>query len=350
MSMMRLISFSYKEYGSGWQLEKLQLRDLNLLVGKNATGKTRTLQALRNVVDCLNGAGHLYCEFELVFSDGGNTLSYQLNENSEQIEYEALYKGETRLLERSNGHCVFYGEPINPPEQVLAIGSRRDTKMYTEAGQILQWAEHMSYFIFSNVTSSERSNSPFVMDSGMSLYKMYERTPGIQEQVLLLLHKLGYDIDAVVIDTMESGRQRLFLKEAGVEYALGYTELSNGLFRVLSVLIYTLYSASLKNARCLMIDDLGEGLDYQRSNLLGNVVFDFCREHDIQLIATTNHSFLMDTVDVKYWTVLSRRGSYVTAISESTHPELFRQFKLMGLNNFDLFASDFICNHAGQSE
>lgn len=348
--MMKLVSFTYKEYASGWQLEKLPLRDLNLLVGKNSTGKTRTLQALRNVVDCLNGNGHLYCRFELTFTDDNGTLVYQLDQNSEQIEYESLYKDETRLLERNADHCMFYGETINPPEQVLAIGSRRDTKKYTEAGLILQWAEHMSYFIFSNVTSSERSNSPFVMDSGMSLYKMYERTPDIQQQIMVLLHKLGYDIEAVVIDTMESGRQRLFLKERDVEFALGYTELSNGLFRVLSVLIYTLYSASLKNTRCLMIDDLGEGLDYQRSNMLGNIVFDFCKEHDIQLLATTNDSFLMDTIDLKYWTVLSRRGEVVTAISESTHPVMFHQFKMMGLNNFDLFASDFIDNHAGQAE
>ena len=184
----------------------------------------------------------------------------------------------------------------------------------------------------------------------MSLYKMYERTPNIQQHLLELLYKLGYEIEAVLIDTMESGRQRLFLKERGVEFALGYTELSNGLFRVLSVLIYMLYSASLKNTRCLMIDDLGEGLDYQRSNLLGNIVFDFCRGHDIQLLATTNDSFLMDTVDIKYWTVLSRRGGVVTAISESTHPDMFRQFKMMGLNNFDLFASDFIDNHTRREE
>ena len=79
-------------------------------------------------------------------------------------------------------------------------------------------------------------------------------------------------------------------------------------------------------------------------------MFDFCKEQDIQLLATTNDSFLMDTVDIKYWTVLSRKVGVVTAISESTHPDLFRQFKMMGLNNFDLFASDFINNYTERAE
>ena len=45
---MILSSFSYKE--SGWELVELApLSSVNLLVGKNATGKSRSLRAIHNI-------------------------------------------------------------------------------------------------------------------------------------------------------------------------------------------------------------------------------------------------------------------------------------------------------------
>lgn len=45
---MVLSSFGYKE--PGWDLTELSpLKSVNLLVAKNATGKTRTIRALQNV-------------------------------------------------------------------------------------------------------------------------------------------------------------------------------------------------------------------------------------------------------------------------------------------------------------
>lgn len=41
----------------------------------------------------------------------------------------------------------------------------------------------------------------------------------------------------------------------------------------------------------VLIDDLGEGLDFFRSSALGKELFTFGREHDIQLIVTSNDYF-----------------------------------------------------------
>ena len=46
---MILTEFSYRE-SSGWQLEKLTLHHQNLIVGMNSVGKSRTLEALGNVI------------------------------------------------------------------------------------------------------------------------------------------------------------------------------------------------------------------------------------------------------------------------------------------------------------
>lgn len=53
----------------------------------------------------------------------------------------------------------------------------------------------------------------------------------------------------------------------------------------------------------------------------------------------------MDVVDLKYWNILQRKGDKVTAINIYNSPELFEDFEFTGLNNFDLFSSDFIARH-----
>lgn len=341
---MKLSEISYYDILSGWQLDGLSLDGQNLLVGKNSTGKTRTLTCLKNIIECLTNNSVVDCRFSLTFT-GDYRLDYQLYQENGLVKSESLKKDGVPLFFREGETCQFYGEEINPPASVLVINARRDTKKYTEIEEIFQWAEHVSYFIFSNVISARHSSSPFAFKEDLEMANMFERTEDIDRQLIDYLERLGYHIERIWIEEFEHGRKTLYLQEKGVKIGLQYLDLSNGLFRVLSVLVYMLYSASLKAARCLMIDDLGEGLDYERSNKLGQIVFDFCKDHAIQLIVTTNDSFLMDTIGLEHWVVLLRKGSKVTTMSAKTHPDLFRRFKLTGLSNFDLFTSDFISNH-----
>jgi len=114
---------------------------------------------------------------------------------------------------------------------------------------------------------------------------------------------------------------------------------------VLCVLLYMIYSASLSDTRCLIVDDMGEGLDFKRSAKLGKTMFEYCNNNHIQLIVTSNDSFLMDTVDLEYWNILRREGNHVVSLSHKSHPSLFEGFSRTGLGNFDLLSSNFINNH-----
>ena len=102
--------------------------------------------------------------------------------------------------------------------------------------------------------------------------------------------------------------------------------------------------------RTLLVDDLGEGLDFSRSKKLSKILFDYCQEHDIQLIVTSNDNFLMNAVNLDYWVILQREGEHTSTISKLTHPEMFLKFKKMGLNNFDMLSTDFIIRYLNQSK
>ena len=113
------------------------------------------------------------------------------------------------------------------------------------------------------------------------------------------------------------------------------------MFRALALLIFIEFLAS-KKVSTLIIDDLCEGLDYHRASKLGKLLFMEETVDNIQLITTTNDSFLMDSVDIKFWNILSRNKNDVSAFNYDKNKQLFEEFKFTGLSNFDLFSSDYL--------
>ena len=84
------------------------------------------------------------------------------------------------------------------------------------------------------------------------------------------------------------------------------------------------------------------GLDYSKSTGVGRLLFDICREHGMQLMATSNEEFMMNIVDIGEWNILVRKDQTVKSLNAANHPELFDEFRFSGLDNFDLFTSDVL--------
>ena len=74
-----------------------------------------------------------------------------------------------------------------------------------------------------------------------------------------------------------------------------------------------------------------------------------CEKEKVQLIASSNDSFLMDVVDISKWQIVRRKNSKLTVLNQTNTPELFKRFRMTGLSNFDLFSSDFIDNFLSHS-
>ena len=89
-----------------------------------------------------------------------------------------------------------------------------------------------------------------------------------------------------------------------------------------------------------MIDDIGEGLDFERSSSLIRLLIKKASSSKFQLIMTTNDRFVMNNMPIKYWTILDRVGSECLVYNYRNSRKLFNEFELTGLNNFDLFSSN----------
>lgn len=343
---MVLSEFTYRN-ASGWALEDLLLNRQNLVVGLNAVGKSRTVAAIGRVASYIRGemdaTEDFFCSLVL---ENGNRLEYSFEVVGGQVQAEILKKDKTSLIQREPYSAMMYDDTVSPPESKLLIQIRRDTKLYPEIEEIIQWAEHTSLFVFSNITTAHNSLSPYTISEEPKIPVMYSKISGEQQELLKqYMCDLGYKINKIEVVELTSGSKTMLVYEDGVKFPLLPFDLSNGMFRVFCVLLYMIYCSTLADARCLVIDDMGEGLGYMRSTKLGKIMFDYCDKNHIQLIATSNDSFLMDAVNLHYWNILQRDGNRVHSVNCTNSPLLFEKFQRTGLSNFDILSSNFIVNN-----
>ncbi|MCR4915647.1 MAG: ATP-binding protein [Prevotella sp.] len=345
---MILSAFTYKQ-ASGWRLDELSLNCQNLIVGMNSVGKSRTVSALGQVARFIRGeADPDMDDFECsLLLENGSSLEYSFEVSGGEVQAEILRKSGIPLIMRERYSSLVYGEQVSPPAGKLVIQVRRDTMRYPEIEEIIKWAEHTSLFVFSNITTSPNSLSPYVISKEPLLPVMYGKMSEVKrKQLLAFMHDLGYEIDNIKEYERVNGSKMLHVYERGINLPLTPFELSNGMFRVFCVLLYMIYCTTFSDARCLIIDDMGEGLDYFRSTRLGKIMFGYCEENHIQLLATSNDSFLMDAVDLHYWNILQREGNRVYSLNNKNSRVLFERFVRTGLSNFDLLSSNFIANNS----
>lgn len=346
---MIITLFDYQEFN--WNLSSIPFGNLNLIVGKNAVGKSKTLDSLVRTVKIIKGdlsgvfLGH---QCRLVFKLDDNEemeFSYSITRNN-TIESEFLKRGNEVIVERDDSVTRIKGETVNPPSNKLCIQSQRDTTKYPEFEAIMQWAEQIKGFSFSDLSSSNYYMVPSMFNDRKELSELFEHISEERKEFIKeKMHDLDYGVGSIEQVKVSDNFTIITLMENGVSMPLLPNIMSNGMLRVFYIFSYLAYLSAEEGAKTLLIDDLGEGLDYSRSKKLSKIIFDYCAEHGIQLIATSNDNFLMNAVDLRHWIILLRENEQITAVCEKTHPEMFLKFKRLGLNNFDLFSTDFISKY-----
>ena len=119
------------------------------------------------------------------------------------------------------------------------------------------------------------------------------------------------------------------------------------MFRALAIIIHINYAIMSRKASCIIIDDIGEGLDFERSCSLIQLLMRKAHESNVQLIMATDDRFVMNMVPLEHWTILYRTPGQSLVFNHNNARHAFEEFKFTGLNNFDFFSTDFL--HETQS-
>ncbi len=344
---MRLAHLTYTRNGWGYE-SPLYLDSVNLLVGKNAVGKSKTILAIGSVINTLvgNRVSNVNLNVALTFEDTEGNFTYSFSYDAGQVVSESLVleSGDV-LIERKLGRAFLGDEEINPPADKLVLHVRRDTKQYPYIEKIMGWAENSKGFSFNEVELSNDADADFnlfFLGGKMDLFTITESLgKELLAEIVMQACELGYPLTRIVPFELAPQLKYVLFYEEGVGHLL-QESLSKGMYRALYLLIYMKYLSVVGSPAMLLVDDLCEGLDYDRSVKLGRMVFDFCLENNIQLIASSNDTILMDTIDLKYWNILRREDSRMSSINVKNNPKLFEDFLFTGLSNFDLLSSDFV--------
>ena len=372
---MYLRKFSFRENAGQkieWLIDNVNLGEINLVVGKNSSGKTRTLNALSDLVSMITGKGTIATgpvSYKLLFKNSNDLMKYELAYDLETIHSERLYVGEELVMERGDegkGKIKYEATPgsmfldFEIPHDQLASFAKRDRLQHPFMETIHGWAVSLRRFNFSGdlgktryaLKSSFESKEVDWTDTTNSLVPVItvaeEEYRQFHELVLKDMQKIGYDLEEFgVIHFSErySGssqdRYAVFTTEKGLQKQVTQRDMSQGMFRAFSVLLQINYYLLCGNKGLIIIDDIGEGLDFSRAKHLVKVLISRATDSGIQLIMSTNDSFIMNAVDIENWAVIMREGHKISLYNYENSKEIFEEFKFTGLNNFDFYASEF---------
>jgi len=373
MILRKIDYHEFDELPNFWALKGLTLENVNLLVGKNATGKTNTIQKITWLGNMLAGiqpilinSGYYYAEL----ADADDVYKYYLHLSSHKVLLEKLeINDDEKLTRSSDGMGEIYAEELKrkikfqlPQNQLVAV-SRRDTIQHPYLKKLSDWADGLRMYSFG---------TPLGKDSGFStdninLMTFDSRDPNLvaglfakgeqdfsaefRNHIKKSMKEIGYELNNIgvapnpnLILPVTNGIHvnMIYISERDNKAVLFQPDISQGMFRALSLIILVTYNTLKKLSTTILIDDVGEGLDFDRSTKLIKLLMELAANNDIQLIMSTNDRFVMNNVPLEYWQVIQRKGGECRIYNYQNSKEIFDEFVYTGLNNFDFLATDFL--------
>lgn len=375
MKITRLLYGEYFGDDREWIVSEIQFSDVNLIVGKNSTGKSRLLNVIVGLASLIDGQQKILFDsarYDISFEHGHESFNYRLDIDAGCIISETLscdgdllfardFNGEGEILHIKAEQMLDF----SVPDSVLVLTAKRDRIQHPYIEHFHRWASRVRFYQFGTSLGREQlAQVPEVvaMLNGESsvdhsrLMDVYSKGfanwgEDYDDAILMDLERLGYPCENVGIDQIDIRGSKgfqlaaLFVHEAGLKTPTYQTVMSQGMFRALGMVIHLNYASFLDESRTVIIDDIGEGLDFERACSFVKLLTERCQKHGFQLFMSTNDKFVMNQVDLDHWCILNREGSVVSATTKRSDPDLFEEFEFMGLNNFDLFSSGIFKDH-----
>src|ERR1700730_11597842 len=158
---MQLSKLAYKQFADDpreWTLEPVEFQQINLIVGRNSSGKSRTLNIINALAGLISGRNQQMLssgEFDITFRDGILEWKYFLRLEAKLVTLERLIKGSEVLLQRDKdgiGEILSEQEgrktKFQSPQTALAVFSRQDALQHSYLSHIVEWANGTFHYPF----------------------------------------------------------------------------------------------------------------------------------------------------------------------------------------------------------
>jgi energy-coupling factor transporter ATP-binding protein EcfA2 len=349
----------------------LELNNMNLITGKNASGKSRTIEVIRQIAALFSGdtelsrltlLGYGTAEYEMLFCEDASEIQYFLSFQDGKVIQEIIIEDGKKRLNRSESRLWYEGVKdflefeVDP--DVLAI-SKRDKKQHSFFEKLYTWGDRLNFYRFGGdlgkrtflndidiVSSLNEQDIDLKNEDEVTgiFFKAKNKFPeSFVQAVVDDMNFIEYHLSAVEIEKLRFpiSAYGLVAYESDLGHPTDQREMSQGMFRALSLLIQLNYVILERVPSCILIDDIGEGLDFQRSQQLITLILNKFKDSQIQIIMTTNDRFVMNKVPLEYWQAIHRVPKRSLFYNYQNSREIFEEYKYSGLSNFDFLATGF---------
>lgn len=350
---MRIKNLTYKDNASSWELRQIELDQLNLLVGVSGVGKTMSLKAIRILAQIVtsglsaNGVAWKVtfidesdreCIWEGEFENLGmekKLASFFDNQflevNEENIGNEARIISETviinnvELIKRNKQEIIFNGKPtlkLSQTESVINLLKEENeiTPIYQSFNKIIRsktltGGRIVEFNKISTKFTSLETIQNSHLDTFLKLALLSKHEPTVFNDIKDNFISIFPHIEDMCVQLIENNNNLpvqvsqfpfLHIKEKHIDRWIFPWELSNGMLKTLGIIsdLYLLPAGSV-----LLIDELENSLGINCIDDIGDLL---SANSDIQLIVTSHHPYIINTIDMQYWKILTRQGSVVT--------------------------------------
>jgi len=355
---MQLRSIEYVQHAgtvNEWRIEGCSFGGINLLVGRNASGKTRILNVVRGLANLVSGDVKLRFrsgDYSVLFDDAGRTSEYVLHYEDGRIIAERLEVDNKLLMDRGvNGEGRIYAQKVGDqgtmidfqtPDNELASVNRRDSVQHPFFDPVYRWGKSMRMYPFGTplgkdhfVVFVEKGNESALdlkdPHCAVALFRTASDELGaaFADAVTADMSALGYDLDGISLGPPQSivlpantpgEPQCLVVKEHDLPGETDQHDMSQGMFRAFALVIHLNYAQLTDLPSCILVDDIGEGLDFERSSALIKLLIRKAEQSRVQLIMTTNDRFVMNGVSLEYWGIVQRLPNGCHIHDEEVNP------------------------------
>ncbi|QEM68234.1 ATP-binding protein [Geobacter sp. FeAm09] len=374
---MSLVKLSYSEFESEpkiWKISDATFSGINLIAGKNSAGKSRLLSVINSLSHLLTGKVQRLFEsgkFDVTINLAGGEFNYKIEIKDSSVINESLIVNNIELLMRNEDGTgkIYYETKTDflefklPPDAIAAV-NRRDEIQHPFLIELHKWANSIAYYQFGSdfgksflmrVDIAENifdSKNPSYLDDPNNLVRIYATAfnsfgEEFDQAIISDMRNLGYALTEVGCTDIQQmikiplSALGMFTTEEELGFMNPQLNMSQGMFRALALVIHLNVCAFSKSKNLILVDDIGEGLDYERATAIIDLLIYKAINNDMQIIMTSNDRFVMNKIPLEYWSVLKRTGGIVKMFNIRNSEKQFNRFKYMGMNNFDFFASNF---------
>ncbi len=343
---MKIIEYEYSDPNlgntKGWHFSKVELKNVNLLVGDTGTGKTRFLTSLFNL-----GRSVVRREFDkrgewaIKFKINNKIFLLNLltikNDNEEIVVakeeiIEITNNTEKNIVKRDSEKFIFEGKELPKlPGNTSSISLLKNEKIISEIHEgfstilrrifgLESKQETLEYSLLSFPVLEKIENDPNLgrlfhseFNLSVKLYiaqKFFKNEFAEIKSQFIKVFPFIEDvkvIESIVAEFNVPGIMPAFtIKEKNVSSWIDLKQLSSGMQKVLIIITDLVL---FPRSGIYLIDEYENSLGVSAINFFPEFILSI--EKDIQFIITSHHPYLINKIPIDNWYLFNRQGSNV---------------------------------------